>query len=211
MRERARLIIAGAGVFVLLLLSYLLVIGPKRSELSEVRDQVAAKETEVAGLESQLRRLQELQENAGELEAELADIRELVPQKHEVANFIFLVQEAADESGVDFVNITPELPKPPPEGAPLAEVRVNIGAGGGYFAVQDFLRRLYELDRALRIDLLTLGGGQGAQEDEGETVLSVDLTARIFFELPGTATTTTTTTTTTAPAGTPAPTPTPTP
>lgn len=202
MRERARMIGAGAIVFVLLLIMYFFVIGPKRSELSEVRNQVAAKESEVASLEGQLRRLQELQENAGELEAELAAIRELVPQRDQVANFIFLVQDASDEAGVDFVQITPELPKPPPEGAPLAEIRVQIGAGGGYFAVQDFLRRLYELDRALRVDVLSLNGAPG---EDGETTLAVDLTARIFFELPGTPTTIDTTTTP-APAASPTPT-----
>lgn len=202
MRERARMIGAGAIVFVLLLIMYFFVIGPKRSELSEVRNQVAAKESEVASLEGQLRRLQELQENAGELEAELAAIRELVPQRDQVANFIFLVQDASDEAGVDFVQITPELPKPPPEGAPLAEIRVQIGAGGGYFAVQDFLRRLYELDRALRVDVLSLSGGQ---TEGGDTELTVDITARIFFELPGTPTTIDTTTTP-APAASPTPT-----
>ncbi|MFP5297756.1 MAG: type 4a pilus biogenesis protein PilO [Actinomycetota bacterium] len=205
MRERSRLLIAGASVLVLIILMYLLVIGPKRSELSEAREQVAAKETEVASLEGQLRRLQELQENAGALEAELADIRELVPDQHEIANFMFLVQEASDEAGTDFVQITPELPKTPPEGAPLAEVRMSIGAGGGYFAVQDFLRRLYELDRAVRIDLLSMNGSTGS---DGETTLVVELTARIFFELPATGATTTTGTTT-APGATPSPSPTP--
>ena len=97
-------------------------------------------------------------------------------------NFIFLVQEAADEAGVDFVNITPELPKTPPEGAPVAEVRATIGAGGGYFSVQDFLRRLYDLDRALRVDSVTMAG---EEEETGATTLTLDMVSRIFFEPPG--------------------------
>ena len=71
---------------------------------------------------------------------------------------------------------------------------MTIGASGGYFAVQDFMRRLYELDRALRIDTITVAAGSegGAAPEagtEGATdTLTVQMTARIFFEFPaGTA------------------------
>jgi hypothetical protein len=94
------------------------------------------------------------------------------------------------------------VPKPPPEGAQVAEIRAVIGAEGDYFALQDFLRRLYDLDRALRIDNLAIT----SEEDQETDQLTVTLTAtaRIFFELPagGAAA---------APPGTtPAPAPTPT-
>lgn len=181
MKAHARVLVTVALVIVALIAAYFLVISPKRSELSEVQTQVATRESEIAGLVSQLQRLQELEANAGNLEADLAAIRELVPRKNEVASFIFLVQSAAEDSGVDFVTITPELPKPPPEGASVAQVRVNIGAGGGYFAVQDFLRRLYDLDRAVRIDLMSMNGVTAPGED---TTIDLDITARIFFELP---------------------------
>jgi Tfp pilus assembly protein PilO len=136
----------------------------------------------------QLQALQQLQENAPELEAELQRIRQFVPTNHEVPNFIFQVQEAADESGVDFVQISPELPKQPaedPTGTTLAQVRITIGATGGYFAVQDFMRRLYELDRAVRIDTMSVAaGGETSQGGDQSGTLTVQMTTRIFFELP---------------------------
>jgi Tfp pilus assembly protein PilO len=161
---------------------FFLFIKPRQNELGEVKDDVEAEQTRTVQLRSELRRLQALQENAPELEAELARFREFVPRNHEVPNFIFLVQEAADEAGVDFVNITPELPKAPPEGAPVAEVRATIGAGGGYFSIQDFMRRLYDLDRALRVDSVTM---TGEEEETGETTLTLDMISRVFFEPPG--------------------------
>jgi Tfp pilus assembly protein PilO len=161
---------------------FFLFIKPRQSELGKVRDAVEQEEARTVSLRSELRRLQALQENAPKLEAELARFRELVPSNHDVASFIFLVQDAADAAGVDFVQIAPEQPGSPPEGAPVAEVRATIGAGGGYFSVQDFMRRLYDLDRALRIDNLTL---TGEESDTGETDLTVNMTSRIFFEPPG--------------------------
>jgi Tfp pilus assembly protein PilO len=182
MSARTRMILAGVAVGVVLVAFFFLFIRPRQGELGRVRDEVEQEEARTVSLRSELRRLQTLQENAPELEAELARFRDLVPSNHEVANFIFLVQDAADAAGVDFVQITPEQPKSPPEGAPVAEVRATIGAGGGYFSVQDFMRRLYDLDRALRIDNLSL---TGQESETGETDLTVSLTSRIFFEPPG--------------------------
>jgi Tfp pilus assembly protein PilO len=209
MRGRGRLILAILGVLVALALVFFLVVNPRRNELSDLRVQVEQEEQLTQQLQTELARLQALEANAPELEAELARIRGFVPIQPEVPNFIFQVQEAANRAGLDFVQITPELPKQPPEGAALAEVRMTIGAKGGYFAMQDFIRRLYNLDRALRYDNFTL-----AFESDEFGLIRLDMTgnARIFFELPepaGAATGTTTGTTGTAPAASPAPTTTP--
>jgi len=176
-----------AAALALLLLFYFFLIRPRRAELAEVRAQATSEEARTSTLQLELQRLQELQANAPKLEAELAEIRRYVPRNHETANFIFQVQDAANEAGVDFVTITPELPKPPPEGAALAQVRIAIASEGGYFAVQDFMRRLYNLDRALRIDVLTMTGAADgtAGTAAGGVSLNMSITSRIFFELPG--------------------------
>lgn len=185
MTARTRLILSVVGVLVLLVAFYFFFIRPRQTELSTVREDIELEEARTAQLNAELARLQDLQANAPELEAELARIRGFVPKDDEVPNFIFLTQDAANAAGVDFVEITPELPKPPPEGAALAEVRATIGAGGGYFAIQDFIRRLHNLDRAVRIDNLTL---TAEEEETGEVTVVMSATARIFFEAPEGAT-----------------------
>lgn len=211
MSARARLILAIAGVVVICVAFFFLFVRARQNELSSINEEIAVEQNRTVQLQSELARLKELQSRAPELQAELAEIRQLVPQRDEVANFIFLVNQVADESGVDFVEIIPELPKPPPEGAPLAEVRLQIASEGGYFSLQDFVRRLYSLDRALRIDLFNMT----AEEDTGTGTtgsgfkVNLLVTARIFFELPA-ATGTATTTTGTAPATTTTPAPAPT-
>ena len=219
MKARTRLIVIGVVALLVCLIFYLFFIKSRKSELSDVKSEVEAAESETATLQIQLQQLQQLQENAPELEAELQRIRQFVPKENEVPNFIFQVQEEADEAGVDFVQVSPELPKTPaedPTGTTLAQVRLTIGASGGYFAVQDFMRRLYELDRALRIDTMTIatGAAEGGAEVEGAAQgpsdsLTVQMTARIFFELPAGTVPGAATGTTTAPATTPAPAATP--
>ena len=186
MNPRMRLILAVLGVILVLVAFYLLFLRPRQQELTRVQDEVETEEARTVRLQAELERLQDLQANAPELQAELARIRGYVPQDDEVPNFIFLVQDAANQAGVDFVQITPELPKPPPEGAALAEIRAQIGAGGGYFAIQDFIRRLHNLDRAVRLDSLTLAGAEDA--DTGDVTITMAAFARIFFEAPSAGT-----------------------
>ena len=182
MTARTRLIVSIAIAFLVLLVFYFFFIRSRQGELNEVRTQVEAEEAQTIQLRATLTRLRALQEQAPQLEAELAEIRELVPQKNQVPNFIFASQEAANEAGVELNVLAPELPKTPPEGAQLAEIRLQMAARGGYFAIQDFMRRLIDLDRALRIDIVTMSAA--TDEAGGETIVSLDMTARIFFELP---------------------------
>lgn len=186
MSARARFILAIVAVVVVCAAFFFFAVRSKQQELNRVNEEIVSEENRAIQLNSELARLRELQERAPELQAELAEIRQFVPQRDDVANFIFLVNAAADQSGVEFVEISPELPKPPPEGAPLAEVRMTIAGEGGYFALQDFVRRLYDLDRALRIDGFTMSAQETPATNGGGAGLSVNMTmtARMFYELP---------------------------
>jgi Tfp pilus assembly protein PilO len=213
---RSQTILAVAGVVLVLLLVFVFFIRPRQGQLGEVRDQVQTEQDRTQQLQAELDRLTALKERAPQLQAALDRIRESVPEENDVPNFIFQVQDAANESGVGFVQISPELPEPPPEATSLASIRMTVGAQGGYFAVQDFIRRLYALDRAVRVDVMTMTGVEDDEEAAANGRVELQISARIFFELPANATapaatttptTTTATTTTPAPATSPAPSP----
>lgn len=182
MSPRARMILAIVLSLLVAVAFFFLFIRPRQGELADVNEQIEAEEARTATLQAELVRLQDLQARAPELEAELARIRQLVPREHQLPNFIFLVQDAANAAGVNFVTITPELPKAPPEGAALAEIRATIGAGGSYFSIQDFIRRLHNLDRAVRVDNIAMSGSEDTTT--GVVRIALTSTARIFFELP---------------------------
>lgn len=204
MRGRNGLILSIVLGLLVLVVFWFAFVNPKKGELAAVNVEIEAANVQTQQLTVELNRLQALQANAAELEAELATIRGFVPIRPELANFIFQVQDASNAAGLDFVQITPELPKAPPEGAALAQVRASITAKGGYFALQDFLRRLYSLDRALRVDTLTVDLDSA---EEFGTRLSMLITSRVFYELPELPVASTAT----APGTTPSPTPTTTP
>ncbi len=205
MSARARTLLTLAAVLLVLLATYFFLIRSRQGELEEVNKDIAAEQDRSTVLTTELARLRALEKQAPQLQAALQKFTKLVPEDYEIPEFVFQVQQASVEAGLDFMKITPEIPKAPPETTAVGEVRMTVGAKGGYFAVQDFMRRLYELERAFRIDNFTMTGQQDTET--GATNIDLQATARIFFQ--GTANTAAATaTTTTAPALAPAPSPT---
>ncbi|HYP23979.1 MAG TPA: type II secretion system protein GspM, partial [Actinomycetota bacterium] len=95
MNARTRLILTVVVSVIVLLLAYFLLIRPRQGELSDVQAQVETEENLTLQLRGQLEALEQLQRNAPQLQADLDRIRDLVPQDHEVPNFIFQVNAAA--------------------------------------------------------------------------------------------------------------------
>lgn len=184
MKEHKQVILGSVGLVLVMALMFFFLINPRKGELAEAKEAVKAAETETVVLQTELTRLEGLQKNAPQLQAALDQIRELVPDDDNVSNFVFQTQEEADKAGLDFVSITPQLPKPPPEGAPLAEVKIDIGAKGTYFTIQDFIRRLTELDRAVRIDGFQMKAVVDEESASGESLIELTAVARVFFEQP---------------------------
>ena len=181
MRGRSRLLAVIAATLAVLLLFYFFMIRPRKAELAEVKVQVEAEENRTGQLRLELARLEALRDDAPKLRAELAKILQYVPKNHETPNFIFTIEDTANEAGVEILSLTNQQAKAPQEGATLAEVAVQLQINGGYFAVQDFMRRLYDLDRALRIDVITM---TGEESEDGDVEIAVQMNARMFFQLP---------------------------
>lgn len=182
MNARTRMILTIVGALVIALAFFFFLIRPRQAELATVREDVAAEEARTQQLRAELARLEALRDQAPRLRAQLAELRELVPSADEIPNFIFLVQAASNAAGVDFLQITPEVPEPPLEGAPVAQIDVTLNAEGGYFSIQDFIRRLYALDRALRLDEFSIIATEDAETEL--FTLGLQGRVRIFFEPP---------------------------
>lgn len=180
MNRRVVLIAAGGGVVVLLLWFFLL-WSPRSSDLSDAEDQHQAAQDEADRLELRLRRLLTLQDQAPELRSSLEALRAAVPDDPDLAAFILEADDAATQSGIDFVSITPNEPSAAEAPAGPAVIDLSISAIGGYFQTLDFLNRLADLDRLVVIDSL----GISASAQAGIVELNTSISGRMFVaELP---------------------------
>ncbi|CAN5708629.1 hypothetical protein BH18ACT15_BH18ACT15_08610 [soil metagenome] len=187
---RTQIIVAALGAVVVLAVFFFFFIHSRQGALADAREAVAAEQSRTAQLHTELARLESIRASAPELRAALRKLRAAVPRNDGVPDVILAVEDAAEKAGIKFAQVTPSVPAIPPEGGELGQVTAVIGAEGSYFALQDFVNRLYTLDRALRIDSLTMtsqveaGATAGIAPATGPVTIRLDATVRLFFEPP---------------------------
>jgi type IV pilus assembly protein PilO len=183
MSARVKLILAGVVALLVCVVFYFFFVRPRSQELERTNNEIDAADAQTSSLQAQLADLRSLQEEEPRLRAELREIRELVPTSDETANFVFQLQDTATAAGVPFIRIDPEEPRLAVEDATLAQVRTTIGAQGGYFSLQDFVRRVGELDRAVSIDSFQMTSVEGEEAEERGRI-QLQMVVRVFFEVP---------------------------
>lgn len=180
-------IIALVLVVLLAIAFFFLLWQPKNDELEEVRAETARLETERGQLQTELRRLQEIQEREPEFRAALARLEEFIPSGPAQATVIRQFQLTADAAGVTIDNVAFSEPSvvedAPPTGAPdtvLASMSVSMNLEGGYFQAVDFLRRLeVDVPRAVLQQNVTMSEGA-----DGFPVLTTSWTGLLFTVIP---------------------------
>ncbi|MGH9178512.1 MAG: hypothetical protein ACRD0N_08160 [Acidimicrobiales bacterium] len=194
---RRTMLIAGAVAGAVLVLWYLLLWGPQKSQLSEAKERRETAETKRSELASRVSRLRAAQKDEPIKRAQVESLRTTIPDDPHLAAFILDANDAAAKSGIDFISIAPSEPAPAAgtavtptasvASAPVAgggstrgtvnvlpaEINLELQIEGGYFQVLDFLNRLNDLPRLVITDGLDI-------DSDDQAHLSVNLSARMF-------------------------------
>ena len=194
---RRTMLIAGAVAGAVLVLWYLLLWGPQKSELSEAKERREAAETKRSELATRVGRLRAAQKDEPIKRAQVESLRTTIPDDPNLAAFILDANDAASKSGIDFISIAPSEPAPASgtavtptasvAAAPVAgrsstrgtvnvlpaEIKLELQIEGGYFQVLDFLNRLNDLPRLVMTDGLDIDSDEVGR-------LNVNLSARMF-------------------------------
>lgn len=186
-RRNAFLVVAGAVVGVVALW-WFFVYAPRGRELDDVRDDRQAATATQQSLRATLNRLEEIDRQGPQVDAELARLGDAVPETPDLAGFIVGANRIAVESGIDWLSVAPA--EPSAEGPGPATIRLAIQVEGGFFQVLDYLNRLEDLERLVVVDGVTVsaegaedgGGGGGTFGQSGAPNLSAALTARMFTQ-----------------------------
>lgn len=120
-----RWIIGGALLCVLLLVaSWFLLIQPQRAEAAELREHTATVQTQNTQLETRIRQLEAQYRQLPSYRAELAAIKQAMPEDISESTLLRSVQAVADGTGVNFYSVAIEAPvllaDPAAEAAPAA-------------------------------------------------------------------------------------------
>lgn len=164
-------IIVAAMVAVLLVLGFgVFGIRPQLGKIAELRNQQQKEQKKKQNSEAILQRLREAKKEAAETESKLIETKKRVPEDPQMASLLTEIQDTANQAGVDFVSIKP--------GEMVAQTDITniplvIHIEGSFFDLVDFLYRLNDLKREIRIDKVTIVGTDWPN-------LSVDLEGSTF-------------------------------
>lgn len=163
--RRWRIFLAGAGVGLLLIGGYFVGFHQPRGEeivqLSAEADQLRARQ---AALRQENRELEGVAARAGEFQAALDRLQQLIPPKLTQDRVLEQLRADAAAAGVALVSVTfgdPQVPEgAPPSDVPgtvMVEMAMTVMAEGPYAGISDLLRRVEgEADRAVLIDTVAV-------------------------------------------------------
>ncbi|WP_162924538.1 type 4a pilus biogenesis protein PilO [Rubrobacter indicoceani] len=185
------LVLIGLGILLLLiLLGYLLVVGPLLGRLSDRAEERDAKEAQVAQLQAQVQDLERVRDNSGELGQRILELNKRVPSEPEIPTFVVQLQQIAGAAGVTQVRIEPGTPGAPPQGGPYSVVPITMTFEGTYEGLRDFLLRCNDLVRLVTINSVAyepiiVDAGEEDLATGVEPILNVEIEAEIYFQPEG--------------------------
>lgn len=177
-----RYLIAGAVALAVVLLFFLVLLKPKFSQISEVRQQIAGEQLKTQSLQLRLQQLQNAQRNQVETLAKLAVLNRALPSVPDLPALIRLLQTAASNSGVDLKSIGPSPPAPLTNATGVQTVSVNLQVAGGFFRLESFLARLEDLPRVVEVGSISIA--PETDPNTGLTTLASTLTFRMYVVQP---------------------------
>lgn len=171
--------IFGLASLLALVGSYFGIIKPETQRLQEARGQAEEAERQVAELTRQLAHLRDLERRSAELGDQAIRLNEALPVETHLARFILQVQEASIQAKMDWVSASPTPPVASGAAPGLMESSIAMSASGTYASVQDFLGRLENLQRAVKIGSVNLSlAGESVQDPNAK--LNMTLNMKMF-------------------------------
>lgn len=128
--------------------SFLLIV-PQFGTLGQLQQGSDKAETDIASAKSLLARRQEAKVKAAETQAKLMQLDNLMPDSPQLPSLIIMLQEVANDAGLDLRRVAPALPAD--TGAGYSRIGLDMTLVGTWSDLIDFLRRATELDRGVRV------------------------------------------------------------
>ena len=168
-------IFAGIGVAVAVLIVLFFLVLPKMGQVKDANATLTELQAQQATLGAQLAALQQAQTEAPLNRETIRKVQQAIPPTVDQQGFILLVQNAAVQSSVDVVTISPSNPVFDPATS-LSTVTNALTVTGNYFAVTEFLFKIETLPRAAKTTSVSIAPSPSETNASLLTVtLSIDM------------------------------------
>jgi len=165
--KRSSIALIALGSVLVIVVWFMFLINPKRSELSDIDDQIADTQVQAQGVRGEVAALKDIRDSELTYRRAIAEVESSIPATPDLAAFIEAIDLLSIETGVEVLSLTPSPPSPLVEGQLFQALSINIDAQGQFFEALGFLYGLQDLDRLVKINsvtMTTLTTGDGNRE-----------------------------------------------
>lgn len=183
--------VAGAAAVGLLMVvaGWFLLISPQRSEAATLRDEVVQQQQQNQQIALKTKQLKAQFASLPARQAQLAEIKQQLPDNPALPSLIRDLTSYADDAGVVLVSVAPANPAPfgsaaatstanAASTAPLQQIQTTIVATGSYSGLTLYLQKLQsKMRRAVLVENITLAKAstEGAKKSDLQMTLATKL------------------------------------
>lgn len=171
---------------VALLVAFFFVL-PKMGQVKEAKASLQDAQAQQGTLGAQLAALEQSQTDAPKNREIIRKVQQAIPPTVDQQGFMLLIQNAAVESSIDLVTITPTTPVFDPATG-LSTVTNAFSVSGNYFALTEFIFKIETLPRASKITSINISPAPSATDPSLLTLTaSIDMYTSDSSAGPGSA------------------------
>ncbi|MBN1630720.1 MAG: type 4a pilus biogenesis protein PilO [Thermoleophilia bacterium] len=187
MSRKVHYILMGIGLVAVAALCWFFLLSPLRGDIAETESAIEEQRNQISIAKTALAQSQVTRDEGRRNQARLLELSKMVPPTEELPSLLLQLQDLADQSGIDFLAVTPGEPRAGEENAGYLILPLQLQFSGSYFDVSDFAYRAEQMvagpGRLLAISAVDLSpegaGGEGASPNLG---VSVSMNAFILTE-----------------------------
>jgi Tfp pilus assembly protein PilO len=164
------------GAFVciiILVLALVLLVFPQKNKVGEKQEEIDSVETSIQLEQNRLNQLKQFEKDPDQFNRQIDVLQERIPENVELADIIQQIDYAAEESGLDFFSITPQLPV---SSGSFYTVTCEAIFNGRYFNLVEFFNHIERLPRSVKVVYLDIN-----ESDDGLPYLQITINFRAFF------------------------------
>ncbi len=173
---------AGSGIWLLagvlvciiiLVLALFLIVFPQKNKVGETEEEINRVEQSIVLERNRLVQLKQYEQDPEQFIRQIEVFKERMPENVGLADIIEYIDRAAEEAGLDFVSITPQLPV---SAGGFYTVSLETVFNGRYFNLVEFFNRIERLPRSFKAVYVDIAAG-----DAGLPYIQVNVRFRAFF------------------------------
>lgn len=185
MSRKIRLALMGVAILLVAVLCWFFLLSPIRGEIAETDEAIEDQLQQVSLAKTTLAQAESMREEGKGNQARLLELNKMVPPEEELPSLLLQLQDLADQSGIEFIAVTPGSPSGDAEGADYLVLPLDLEFSGTYFDVSDFAYRAEHMvagpGRLLAIESLDLAAA-GAAESGVSPELGVSMSLYAFLQ-----------------------------